>query len=99
MALRNEIEAGSRKIRSVNRMYDIDCELFAKKARSSGTVSKLILAPMSELWTWVNLCVNSSVAMRYCTARGWLSELARGHGCDPITEILCVFLTLRRSDR
>jgi hypothetical protein len=45
---------------------------------------------MWELWTWVNLCVNTSVVMRYRTARGWLSELTQGHGRDPITEILCV---------
>jgi hypothetical protein len=45
---------------------------------------------MSELWTWVNLCVNLSFVMRYRTARGWLSELTRGHGRNPITETLCV---------
>jgi hypothetical protein len=38
----------------------------------------------------VNLCVNSSVVMRYRTARGWLSELTRGHGRNLITETLCV---------
>jgi hypothetical protein len=32
----------------------------------------------------------SMCVMRYRTARGWLSELTRGNGRNPITETLCV---------
>ena len=33
-------------------------------------------------------CVNGSGIMRYRTARGWVSEQTRGHGREPISEVL-----------
>jgi hypothetical protein len=46
---------------------------------------------MGEVAEAFDRCVNSSGVMRYRTARGWVSELTRGHGREPIAEILSVY--------
>jgi len=35
-------------------------------------------------------CINSCGLMRYRTLRGWVSEHTRGHGREPITEVLSI---------
>jgi len=45
---------------------------------------------MGEVTDAFERCVNSSGVMRYRTCRGWVSELTRGHGREPITEVLDV---------
>ena len=35
-------------------------------------------------------CINSSGVMRYRTRRGWVSEQTRGHGREPIAEVLSI---------
>lgn len=46
---------------------------------------------MGEIVQAFDRCVNSSGVMRYRTARGWLSEQTRGHGREPIAEVLSVW--------
>jgi hypothetical protein len=46
---------------------------------------------MGEVTDAFDRCVNSSGVMRYRTSRGWVSELTRGHGREPIAEILGVW--------
>ena len=45
---------------------------------------------MGEVVDAFDRCVNSSGVMRYRTERGWISELTRGHGREPIAEVLDV---------
>lgn len=33
-------------------------------------------------------CINSSGILRYRTSRGWVSEMTRGHGREPIAEVI-----------
>jgi len=46
---------------------------------------------MGEVAEAFDRCVNSSGVMRYRTLKGWVSELTRGHGREPIAEILNVW--------
>ena len=43
---------------------------------------------MGEVADAFDRCVNSSGILRYRTSRGWVSEMTRGHGREPITEVL-----------
>lgn len=43
---------------------------------------------MGEIVYAYDRCINSSGVLRYRTSRGWVSELARGHGRENITEVL-----------
>ena len=46
---------------------------------------------MGEIATASNRCINSSGILRYHTDRGgWISEMTRGHGREPITEVVHV---------
>ena len=45
---------------------------------------------MGEVADAYERCVNSSGVMRYRTRRGWVSELTRGHGREPIAEVMDV---------
>jgi hypothetical protein len=46
---------------------------------------------MGEIVEAFDRCLNSSGIMRYRTQRGWVSELTRGHGRDPIAEVLSIW--------
>ena len=46
---------------------------------------------MGEIVESFDRCVNSSGVLRYRTQRGWLSEQTRGHGREPIAEVLAVW--------
>lgn len=46
---------------------------------------------MGEIAHAFDRCVNSSGVLRYRTSRGWVSEQTRGHGREPIAEILGVW--------
>jgi E3 ubiquitin-protein ligase HUWE1 len=46
---------------------------------------------MGEIVESFDRCVNSSGVLRYRTRRGWLSEQTRGHGREPIAEVLAVW--------
>lgn len=46
---------------------------------------------MGEISDAFDRCVNSSGVMRYRTSRGWVSEQTRGHGREPIAEVLSVW--------
>lgn len=42
---------------------------------------------MGEIVDAFDRCVNSSGILRYRTQRGWVSEMTRGHGREPIAEV------------
>lgn len=46
---------------------------------------------MGEIVVAFDRCVNSSGVLRYKTRRGWVSEQTRGHGREPIAEVLHVW--------
>eukprot|EP00536_Pseudo-nitzschia_multiseries_P010994 jgi/Psemu1/326262/estExt_fgenesh1_pg.C_3550003 len=46
---------------------------------------------MGEIVESFDRCVNSSGVLRYRTQRGWFSEQTRGHGREPIAEVLAVW--------
>ena len=46
---------------------------------------------MGEIVESYDRCVNSSGVLRYRTQRGWLSEQTRGHGREPIAEVLALW--------
>eukprot|EP00934_Nitzschia_sp_Nitz4_P006861 Nitzschia sp. Nitz4//scaffold116_size91068//11601//24470//NITZ4_004949-RA/size91068-processed-gene-0.22-mRNA-1//1//CDS//3329533551//6851//frame0 len=46
---------------------------------------------MCEITDAFDRCVNSSGVLRYRTHRGWISEQTRGHGREPIAEVLSVW--------
>jgi hypothetical protein len=46
---------------------------------------------MGEIVDAFDRCVNSSGVLRYRTHRGWVSEQTRGHGREPIAEVLNVW--------
>mmetsp|Transcript_3628 Transcript_3628/g.8298 ORF Transcript_3628/g.8298 Transcript_3628/m.8298 type:complete len:4344 (+) Transcript_3628:221-13252(+) len=46
---------------------------------------------MGEIVDAYDRCVNSSGVLRYRTQRGWFSEQTRGHGREPIAEVLKVW--------
>ena len=43
---------------------------------------------MGETADAFDRCINSNGIMRYRTSRGWVSEMTRGHGREPITEVI-----------
>jgi len=43
---------------------------------------------MGEIVEAFDRCINSSGVMRYHTSRGWVSEQTRGHGREPIAEVI-----------
>ena len=45
---------------------------------------------MGEIVEAYDRCINSSGVMRYHTSRGWVSEQTRGHGREPIAEVLSI---------
>ena len=45
---------------------------------------------MGEIVNAFDRCINTSGIMRYRTCRGWLSEQTRGHGREPIAEVLSI---------
>ena len=45
---------------------------------------------MGEIADAYERCINSSGVMRYRIRRGWVSELTRGHGREPIAEVIDV---------
>ena len=45
---------------------------------------------MGEIVEALDRCINSSGILRYRTARGWISEMTRGHGREPIAEVIHV---------
>jgi E3 ubiquitin-protein ligase HUWE1 len=46
---------------------------------------------MGEVVVADDRCINSSGIMRYRTNRGWVSEMTRGHGREPIAEVLSIW--------
>jgi E3 ubiquitin-protein ligase HUWE1 len=46
---------------------------------------------MGEVVVADDRCINSSGIMRYRTKRGWVSEMTRGHGREPIAEVLSIW--------
>lgn len=46
---------------------------------------------MGEVVIALDRCINSSGILRYRTARGWVSEMTRGHGREPIAEVFDIF--------
>jgi E3 ubiquitin-protein ligase HUWE1 len=46
---------------------------------------------MGEIVEAFDRCINSSGVLRYRTHRGWLSEQTRGHGREPIAEVMAVW--------
>lgn len=46
---------------------------------------------MGEVVEGIDRCINSSGILRYRTDRGWISEMTRGHGREPITEVIDVW--------
>lgn len=50
---------------------------------------------MGEIVDAFDRCVNSSGVLRYRTNRGWVSEQTRGHGREPIAEVLNVWESSR----
>lgn len=46
---------------------------------------------MGEIVEAFDRCINSSGVLRYRTRRGWISELTRGHGREPIAEVIRVW--------
>ena len=54
---------------------------------------------MGEIVESFDRCVNSSGVLRYRTQRGWLSEQTRGHGREPIAEVLAVWKSNVDDDR
>ncbi|CAB9503919.1 Probable E3 ubiquitin-protein ligase hulA [Seminavis robusta] len=43
---------------------------------------------MGEIAEAFDRCVNSSGILRYRTRRGWVSEMTRGHGREPVAEVI-----------
>lgn len=43
---------------------------------------------MGEIAEAFDRCVNSSGILRYRTCRGWVSEMTRGHGREPVAEVI-----------
>ena len=48
---------------------------------------------MGEIALAFDRCINSSGIMRWQTERGWISEMTRGHGREPIAEVISVVET------
>jgi hypothetical protein len=48
---------------------------------------------MGEIADAFDRCVNTSGVLRYRTRRGWVSEQTRGHGREPIAEVLSLWET------
>ena len=46
---------------------------------------------MGEIVEAYDRCINASGVMRYRTQRGWVSEQTRGHGREPIAEVLAIW--------
>lgn len=46
---------------------------------------------MGEIVDALDRCINSSGILRYRTSRGWISEMTRGHGREPITEVINIW--------
>jgi E3 ubiquitin-protein ligase HUWE1 len=46
---------------------------------------------MGEVVEAFDRCINSSGILRYRTKRGWVSEMTRGHGREPISEVLSLW--------
>jgi len=51
---------------------------------------KLGTMEMGEIVNAFERCINSSGILRYRTSRGWVSETTRGHGREPISEVLSI---------
>jgi E3 ubiquitin-protein ligase HUWE1 len=45
---------------------------------------------MGEIVNSFDRCINSSGILRYHTKRGWVSEMTRGHGREPIAEVISI---------
>lgn len=54
---------------------------------------------MGEIVTATDRCINSSGVMRYHIDRGWISELTRGHGREPIAEVMHISGTLAGNEK
>ena len=46
---------------------------------------------MGDIVDSFDRCINSSGIMRYRTKRGWVSEMTRGHGREPIAEVISLW--------
>lgn len=46
---------------------------------------------MGEVVESFDRCINSSGILRYRTHRGWVSEMTRGHGREPIAEVVSIW--------
>lgn len=46
---------------------------------------------MGEIVDSFDRCINSSGILRYHTRRGWVSEMTRGHGREPIAEVISLW--------
>ena len=46
---------------------------------------------MGEIIVAFDRCINSSGILRYRTERGWVSEMTRGHGREPIAEVFQIY--------
>lgn len=46
---------------------------------------------MGEIDESFDRCINSSGILRYRIKRGWVSEMTRGHGREPIAEVISIF--------
>mmetsp|Transcript_14088 Transcript_14088/g.20124 ORF Transcript_14088/g.20124 Transcript_14088/m.20124 type:complete len:3340 (-) Transcript_14088:211-10230(-) len=52
---------------------------------------------MGEIVDAFDRCINTSGIMRYQTSRGWISEQTRGHGREPIAEVLSIHGSINNS--
>ena len=46
---------------------------------------------MGEIVEAFDRCINSSGILRYRSKRGWVSEMTRGHGREPISEVISLW--------
>lgn len=46
---------------------------------------------MGDIVDSFDRCINSSGILRYRTERGWVSEITRGHGREPIAEVFKIY--------
>lgn len=52
---------------------------------SCASVGSMSMGEVAEAY---DRCINSSGILRYRTGRGWVSEMTRGHGREPIAEVM-----------
>ncbi|GAX13555.1 E3 ubiquitin-protein ligase HUWE1 [Fistulifera solaris] len=89
----NEVQRLTRRVKSRRYKLRIVCPEGAvlrdgMEIDSCANVGNL---EMGEVVVAYDRCINSSGIMRYRTIRGWVSEMTRGHGREPIAEVLSIW--------